>query len=36
MAQLVIAAAGAAVGFVAGGPEGAKIGWLAGSAMANS
>lgn len=31
MAQLVIAAAGAAVGFAVGGPGGAQIGWAVGS-----
>lgn len=31
MAQLVVSAVGAAVGFVIGGPAGAQIGWVAGS-----
>lgn len=34
MSQLVIAAAGAAVGFIIGGPTGAQIGWFLGSALA--
>lgn len=33
MAQLVISAAGAAAGFLIGGPTGAQIGWVAGSAL---
>lgn len=33
MAQLVISAAGAGVGFLLGGPTGAQIGWVAGSAI---
>lgn len=33
MAQLVLAAAGAGVGFLAGGPTGAQIGWAVGSAI---
>ena len=36
MAQLVIAAAGAALGFMAGGPMGASIGWALGSALGGS
>lgn len=31
MAQLVVSAVGAAVGFMIGGPAGAQIGWVAGS-----
>lgn len=31
MAQLAISAAGAAIGFMVGGPMGAKIGWMIGS-----
>lgn len=31
MAQLVVSAVGAAVGFMVGGPAGAQIGWVAGS-----
>lgn len=31
MAQLVVAAAGATVGFMIGGPVGAQVGWMAGS-----
>ena len=33
MAQLVIAAAGAAIGFAIGGPTGAQIGFTLGSAI---
>lgn len=33
MAQLVVSAAGAAVGFFIGGPAGAQIGWAAGSLL---
>lgn len=33
MAQLIIAAAGAAVGFAIGGPTGAQWGWIAGSTL---
>ncbi len=33
MAQLIIAAAGAAVGFAIGGPTGAQWGWIAGSTI---
>ena len=33
MAQLVISAAGATVGFLAGGPIGAQIGWTAGAVL---
>lgn len=33
MAQLVLSAAGAAVGFFVGGPAGAQIGWAAGSLL---
>lgn len=36
MAQLVISAAGAAVGFALGGPTGAQIGWTVGSAVGAS
>lgn len=33
MAQLILAAAGAAVGFAIGGPTGAQWGWIAGSTL---
>lgn len=33
MAQLIVAAAGAAIGFAVGGPTGARIGWAIGSAV---
>ena len=33
MANLVISAAGAAVGYMVGGPTGAQIGWMLGSAV---
>lgn len=36
MAQLVISAAGAGVGFLLGGPTGAQIGWVAGSAIGSA
>ncbi len=36
MAQLVISAAGAALGFWIGGPQGALIGWSLGSALGGS
>jgi hypothetical protein len=36
MANLIISAAGAAAGFMIGGPTGAQIGWMAGSALAAS
>jgi len=36
MAQLVVAAAGAAVGFMVGGPMGAKIGWVAGTMIGSA
>jgi hypothetical protein len=36
MAQLVISAAGAAIGFAVGGPVGAQIGWAVGSAVGAS
>lgn len=36
MANLVIGAAGAAVGFFFGGPTGAQIGWVLGSAIGGS
>lgn len=36
MAQLVIAAAGAVVGFFVGGPVGAQVGWAAGSLIGAS
>lgn len=36
MSNLVISAAGAAVGYMVGGPTGAQIGWMLGSAYAAS
>lgn len=33
MAQLVVSAVGAGVGFMVGGPAGAKVGWIAGSLL---
>jgi len=36
MAQLVISAAGAALGFMVGGPQGALLGWSLGSALGGS
>lgn len=36
MAQLVVAAAGAAVGFAIGGPQGAQIGWAVGSLVGST
>lgn len=36
MAQLVLGAAGAVIGFYAGGPTGAQIGWAVGSAVGAS
>lgn len=36
MAQLVLGAAGAAVGFYVGGPTGAQIGWAVGSAIGST
>lgn len=33
MAQLVVSAVGAGVGFLVGGPAGAKVGWIAGSLL---
>lgn len=36
MANLAISAAGAAVGFMFGGPTGAQLGWMLGSAVATS
>lgn len=36
MAQLVIGAAGAAVGFLVGGPTGAQVGWALGSMVGGS
>ena len=36
MAQLIVSAAGAAIGFAVGGPMGAKIGWVAGSMIGST
>lgn len=36
MAQLVVSAAGAVIGFYVGGPTGAKIGWMAGSMIGSA
>ena len=36
MAQIILGAAGAALGFMAGGPQGAMIGWSIGSALGSS
>ncbi|MEY2688221.1 MAG: Sphingobium phage Lacusarx, partial [Pseudomonadota bacterium] len=36
MAQLLVATAGAAIGFAIGGPMGAKVGWALGSAVGSS